>query len=237
VSALAVVRTVAGKDLRTLWTSPLPYVAGAVLQAALGLLVVDQLAVRDQAVLQPLFPLAGFLLLLVVPVLTMRSFADEARTGTLDQLLAVPVATGPLVAAKWLAAWATTLVVLAPAGLLAGLTFLWGDPDRGPAIAGFVGLGLLAAAATGVGVLASACTESQPIAAVAALFAGSVAWFAHVGDAATGDAKLLAAVSFSERLRLFAGGAIDSGDVVFFVAATAGALVLAATVLDLRRLR
>ena len=54
MSALALVRTVAGKDLRTLWTSPLPYVAGAVLQAVLGLLVVDQLAVRDQAVLQPL---------------------------------------------------------------------------------------------------------------------------------------------------------------------------------------
>jgi len=237
VSALGLVRTVAGKDLRTLWTSPLPYVAGAVLQAVLGLLVVDQLAARDQAVLQPLFPLAGFLLLLVAPVLTMRSFAEEARTGTLDQLLAVPVAAGPLVAAKWLAAWATALAVLAPAGGFVVLTALWGDPDDGPALGGFLGLALLAAVATAVGVLASACTESQPIAAVAALFAGTVAWFAHVGDPAVGDAGLLARVSLSERLRLFAGGAVDTGDLAFLVAATFAALVVAAAVLDLRRLR
>lgn len=231
------VRAVAGKDLRTLWTSPLPYVVGAVLQAVLGLLAVDQLAGRDQAVLQPVFPLAGFLLLLVAPVLTMRTFAEEARAGTLDQLLAVPLRPGPLVAAKWLAAWATTLAVLAPAGTFVVLTSLWGDPDDGPAVAGFVGLALLAAVATAVGVLASACTESQPVAAMAALFASVVAWFAHVGDEAAGDAGLLAAVSFSERLRLFASGALDSGDVVFFVAATVGALVAAATVIDLRRLR
>lgn len=231
------IRTIAGKDLRTLWTSPLPYVAGAVLQAVLGLLVVDQLATRDQAVLQPLFPLAGFLLLLVVPVLTMRAFAEEARSGTLDQLLAVPVRTGPLVVAKWIAAWLSALVVLAPAGAFVALTALWGDPDDGPAIAGFLGLALLAAVAAAVGVLASACTESQPIAAVAALFAGMVAWFAHVGDPAAGDRGLLATISLSERLRLFAGGAIDSGDLVFLLAATAAALVAAATVLDLRRLR
>jgi ABC-2 type transport system permease protein len=237
VSRAGVVRTVAGKDLRTLWASPVPYVVGAVLQAVLGLLVVDQLAVRDQAVLQPLFPLAGFLVLLVVPVLTMRAFAEEARTGTLDQLLAVPVRPGSLVVAKWAAAWVSAVVVLAPATAFVGLTALWGDPDDGPAVAGFVGLALLAAAATAIGVLASACTESQPIAAVAALFAGVVAWFAHVGDPAVGDAGLLAALSFSERLRLFAGGAFDTGDVVFFVFATAAALVLAAAVIDLRRLR
>ena len=231
------IRAVAGKDLRGLWASPVPYVVGAVVQAVLGLLVVDQLAVRDQAVLQPLFPLAGFLVLLVVPVLTMRAFAEEARAGTLDQLLAVPVRTGSLVVAKWVAAWLTAVVVMAPAGLFVVLVSLWGDPDDGPAIAGFLGLTLLAAVATAVGVLASACTESQPIAAVAALFAGVVAWFAHVGDPAVGDAGLLAALSFSERLRLFAGGAVDSGDVVFFLAATVAALVVAAAVIDLRRLR
>jgi len=237
VSAVRLVRAVAGRDLRTLWTSPIPYVAGAALHVALGLLVVDQLATRDQAVLQPLFPLAGFLLLLVAPVLTMRSFAEEARSGTLDQLLAVPVRTGPLVVAKWLASWTTALAVLAPASALVVLTALWGDPDDGPAIAGFLGLALLAAVVTAVGVLASACTESQPIAAVAALFAGALAWFAHVGDPAAGDAGLLAGLSLSERLRLFAGGAVDTGDVAFLLAATAAALVVAATVLDVRRLR
>lgn len=231
------IRAVAGKDLRTLWTSPVPYVVGAVFQAALGLLMVDQLSARDQAVVQPLFPLAGFLLLLVVPVVTMRTFAEETRSGTLDQLLAVPVRVGGLVVAKWLAAWVTVVVVAAPAGMFAVLVSLWADPDDGPVITGFLGLAALAALATAIGVLASSCTESQPIAAMAALFASIVGWFAHVGDPAVGDAGLLAAVSMSERLRLFAGGAVDTGDLVFFAAGTGAALVVATAVVELRRLR
>lgn len=229
------IRAVVRKDLVSLFTSPIPYVVGAGFQAVLGLLMVDQLEVRAQAVLQPLFPLAGFLVILVVPTLTMRALAEERRTGTLDQLLAVPVASRPLVVAKWLAAWLTALAVLAPAGLFAVLVGLWGSPDVGPVVTGFLGLALLAALAAAVGVLTSACTESQPVAAMTALFATVVAWFAHVGGEATGDTGLLAAVSLSERLRLFAGGAIDTGDVVFFVAATLGALLVAGTVLDVRR--
>jgi hypothetical protein len=76
------------KDLVVLWSSPIPYVVGALFHLALGMLFVDQLAVRRQAVIQPLFPLAGFLLLVMAPLLTMRSFAEEARTGTLDVLQA-----------------------------------------------------------------------------------------------------------------------------------------------------
>lgn len=231
------IRAVVRKDLVALWVGPVPYVVGATFQAAIGLLMVNQLEVRAQAVIQPLFPLAGFLLLLVVPVLTMRTFADESRSGALDLLLAVPVPPGPLVVAKWLASWLTTLAVLAPAASFAVLVALWGDPDRGPALAGFLGLALLASAAVGVGVLTSACTESQPVAAMTALFASVVLWFAHVGGDAVGSGGVFESLSLSERLRLFAGGAIDSGDVVFFVSLTAAALVAATTVIELRRLR
>lgn len=231
------IRAIARKDLATLWASPVPYVVGATFQAVLGLLMVDQLVVRAQAVVQPLFPIAGFLVILVVPTITMRALAEEHRTGTLDQLLAVPIPSRRLVIAKWLAAWATTVVVVAPAGLFAVLVALWGAPDQGPVVTGFTGLVLLAGLTTAVGVLTSACTESQPIAAMTALFATVVAWFAHVGGEATGDTGLLAAVSLSERMRLFAGGALDSGDVVFFVAVTVGALVVATTIVELRRHR
>ena len=231
------IRAVVRKDLVSLWVSPVPYVVGATFQAVLGLLMVDQLVVRSQAVVQPLFPLAGFLTLLVVPVLTMRSFAEERRSGTLDQLLAVPARAGSLVAAKWVAAWSTTIVLLAPVTAFAVLVTLWGAPDTGPMVAGFLGLALVAAVACAVGVLASACTESQPIAAMTGLFATMVAWFAHVGGEAAGEPGLLAAVSLSERLRLFAGGAVDTGDLAFFVATTVAALVVAALAVDLRRLR
>jgi ABC-2 type transport system permease protein len=225
------------KELVALWASALPYAVGAAFHLVLGILMVNQLEVRAQAVIQPLFPVAGFLLLFALPVLTMRTFAEEARTGTLDVLLAVPVPPRPLVVGKWLAAWLTGLAVLAPAVLVLVLLELWGEPDRGPAVAGFLGLVLLAAAITGVGVLASSLTSSQPVAALVAVFAVLVLWFADVGSSALGTGGVLSAVSFSERLRTFAGGAVDTADVAYFACLGAGCLAVAALAVDLRKLR
>ncbi|MDQ1373003.1 MAG: gliding motility-associated transport system permease protein [Actinomycetota bacterium] len=228
---------VAGKDLRVLWSSPLPYVVGAVFSATLGILYVSQLQARRQALIQPMFPLAAFLLLVTVPVLTMRSFAEESRTGTLDVLLAVPVRPRALVPGKWLAAWVSTLALIAPTLVFVWLLHLYGNPEPGPIEAGYLGLVLVAALLAALGVLASTCTTSQPLAAMVALFAALLLWFAHVGSDTVSTGAAVARFSISERLRTFAGGAIDTGDLAFFVLATAAALVLAAAVLGIRRLR
>ena len=225
------------KDLAVLWASPIPYVAAALFHVVLGVLYVDQLAGRQQAVMQPLFPIAGFLLVIVVPVVAMRAVAEEARSGTLDLLQAVPVAARVVVLGKWLAAWATVIAVVAPAAVFVVLLEAYGRPDRGPIVAGFLGLVLMAGALCAVGVLASSLTSSQPVAAAIAAFTGVLLWFAHSGPDALGATDLLAYVSLSERLRAFAAGAIDTADLGFFVAVTAGALAVAALVVDGRRLR
>jgi len=230
---LAVLR----KDLVVLWTSPIPYVVGALLNLVLGTLYVSELELRQQALIQPLFPLAGFLLLALIPLVTMRSFAEEAKAGTLDLLLAVPVPPRPLVVGKWLASWLTVTAVAAPAGVFVLLLYQWGNPDGGPIITGFLGLLLLAAAVAGLGVVASALTSSQPVAAMITLFVGLLLWFAHVGSDSFTAGGLLLHFSVSERLRSFASGVIDVSDVVFFAVVTAGALVIAAAVVDGRRLR
>jgi len=232
-----VTRATAGKDLRVLWTSPIPYVVAALFHAVVAVLYVSQLEDRRQALMQPFFPIAGFMLVVLVPVLAMRTLAEEARAGTLDLLLAVPVATRPLVAGKWLATWATSLAVLAPAALFAPILRWFGHPDSGPIVTGFAGLVLLTAALTGIGVLASSLTASQPVAAMVALFVSLALWFAHRGTASAGVAGVLARFSTSDRLRSFAGGAVHTADVGFFVAVAAGALVLAAAAVDSRRLR
>ncbi|HUR77644.1 MAG TPA: ABC transporter permease subunit [Acidimicrobiales bacterium] len=225
------------KELVVLWSSPLPYVAGAAFHAVFGVLVVNQLDVRAQAVVQPMIPIAGFLLLFAVPVLTMRSFAEEDRTGTLEMLFAAGVAPRPLVVGKWLAAWLSTLVMLAPSAVVVVLVALWGSPDLGPALSGGVGLVLLAATLTGAGVLASSLTASQAVAALVAIFGVLVSWFAYSGSAGLRAGSALAAVSLSERLQTFADGGIDTGDVGFFVCAAVLCLAAACIALDARRLR
>ena len=197
-------RAFAGKELRVLWTSPIPYVVAALFQAVVAVLYLSQLEDRRQALMQPFFPIAGFLLVVLVPVL---------------------------------ATWATSLAVLAPAALFAPILHWFGHPDSGPIVTGFAGLALLTAALTGIGVLASSVTGSQPLAAMVALFVSLALWFAHRGTASTGIAGGLARLSTSDRLRSFAGGAVHSADVGFFLVVAAGALVLAAAAVDGRRLR
>jgi len=230
-------KAIAGKDLRVLWASPIPYIVGALFHVVLGILFIDQLQSRGQALSQPLFPLAGFLLLAVVPLVAMRSMAEEARTGTLDLLQAAPVGSGPIVLGKWAAAWLTIVVVLAPALLFVVLLVWFGHPDPGPILAGFVGLLLMSAALTALGVLASSLTSSLPVAAMIAFFVSLLLWFVHAGGGSSPVGGLLNAFSLSERLRGFAAGVIDAGDVAFFAAMTVGALVIAAAAVDARRLR
>ncbi len=225
------------KELKVLWASPLPYVLGAAFNATLGVLGWSQIVGRGQAVFQPLVPIAGFLVLLVAPILASRTFSDEIRTGTLELLLAIPVQRIPLVVGKYLAVCATMIVLIAPIGLFAFLLALYGDPDHGPILTGLLGLTLLCAALSAIGVAASALTSSQPVAAIGALFAVLVLWFAHTGSEALAVGGFLGAFSMSERLRPFAGGLIDLADIVFFVTIAATSLAGAAAAVEARRWR
>jgi len=226
-----------GKDLAVLWATPLPYVAGAVFHALLGLLYVAQLEERQQALIQPMFPLAGFLLVVVVPIVAMRAIADEARTGSLDVLIAADVSRPVLVTGKWLASWVSSLVILLPSVLFVVLLHLYGNPEPGPILAGYLGLVVLAALVTGIGVLASSLTSSAPVALTGALFVGLVLWFAHVGTDSIIANATITRFSLSERLRSFAGGGLDTGDLAFFVLVTVAAMVLTSIALRARRLR
>lgn len=218
------------KELVTLWVSPVPYVTGAVLHVALGLLAVDTMQAREQAAFQPLVPIAGFLVLVAVPVLTMRVLADERRSGTLDVLLAVPVRALPLVVGKWLAVWITVLVVLTPLGFHVLLLSWWGDPDTGPVLTGLLGLALLAGAAVAVGVATSSLTSSQAVAALSSSFVLLLGWFLRPSSSSVSLRTVTARLSLNERLRSFAAGGIDSGDVTFLLALLVIGLFVAAAV-------
>jgi len=231
------IRAVFRKELKVLWASPLPYVLGAVFHAALGVLAWGQLGGREQAVFQPIVPIAGFLLIVAAPILTSRTIAEEARTGTLELLLAIPVSRTKLVVAKYLAVVTTLVALIAPAGLFVLLLSLYGSPDTGPIVTGTVGLVLLAAAVGAIGVFASSLTTSQPLAAIAGLFAVMVLWFAHAGSDVLSVGGFLGGFSISERLRSFAGGSIDVGDLLFFFSLIAVSLAAARAAVESRRWR
>lgn len=225
------------KEMKVMWASPMPYVLGAALHATFGVMAWSQVASRGQAVFQPLVPIAGFLLILVAPILASRTFSEEIRHGTLDLLLSIPVRRTALVAGKYTAVLATLLALLAPVAVFALLLGVYGDPDAGPVATGFLGLTLLCAAVAAVGVLASALTRSQPLAALGSLLAVQVLWFAHTGSEAVAAGGFFGAFSISEHLRGFAGGAVDLSDVTFFLSVVLVALGGAAVAVESRRFR
>lgn len=215
------------KELVTLWTSPVPYVVGALLNIAVGVLFVDALRAREQAVFQPLVPIVGFLVLALAPALTMRTVAEEVRSGTLDVLLVSGARPARLLLAKWLAAFATLLVTMAPLGVHAALLQWWGQPDTAPMLTGAAGLVLLAGAAIAVGVCASSLTSSLPVAALGAFVVTLLGWFLQPAPASVALQRLSARLSISERVRGFAGGAIDTGSISFFVVVMAVCFAIA----------
>jgi ABC-2 type transport system permease protein len=225
------------KELKVLWASPFPYVLAAVFHAAFGVLGWSQIVGRGQAVFQPLVPIAGLLLILVAPILASRTFSDEIRHGTLELLLSIPVRRSALVAGKYLAVLVTLGALLAPVAIFALLLGVYGDPDLGPIWTGLLGLVLLCAGIAAVGVFASSLTRSQPLAAIGSLLALIVLWFAHTGSEAVTVGAISGAFSISERLRGFAGGVVDLGDVAFFVSVTLAALVAASVAVESRRWR
>ncbi|HUR49112.1 MAG TPA: Gldg family protein [Acidimicrobiales bacterium] len=222
------------KELATLWLSPLPYVVGALFHLVIGVLYVEQLEIRGQALFQPIFPIAGFLLIALVPILSMRTFAEEARTGSLDLLLAIPARARHLVVGKWLATAVSALVVVASLGVALALVSLWGSPDPGPAISGLIGLVLFSFALAAVGIAASSITSSQPVAALVAFFVGLILWFSHVGSESWAGGGVLAHFSLSERLRAFAGGVLDSTDAGLLVVLCLAGLLAAGIPLSRR---
>jgi hypothetical protein len=222
------------KELAVLWLSPLPYVVGALFHLVVGVLYVEQLDVRGQALFQPMFPIAGFMLIALVPLLAMRAFAEESAAGSLPLLLASPVPARRLVTTKWAAAWITALVPIALLAVDFVLVSRWGDPDSGPAIAGVLGLVLVAAAMAGIGVAASAATSSQAVAGMVAFFTGMLLWFSHVGSDTWAGGGVLAHFSLSERIRSFSAGVIDASDLGILVLLTVAALAAAALIIGPR---
>jgi ABC-2 type transport system permease protein len=177
--------------------------------------------------------------MLVLPVVTMRLFAEERRQGTLELLWTLPVRDGQLVAGKFLAAfalWVAMLIVTLPGPLL--LAALHPVPV-GPPVAGYTGLLLLGAAFIAVGLAMSACTENQVVAAMLTYGILVFAWFVSWNEAAIGEtlAPLLIAVSLFDRFYGFTQGTIDSRDVVFLLALTALFLFAALRALGTRTWR
>ncbi len=200
---------------------------------------------RGQADLAPFFNFHPWLYLFLVPALSMRLWAEERKSGSIELLMTLPVEIWQAVTGKFLAAWAFT-------GLALALTFpIWitvnylGDPDNGVVVAAYIGSLLMAGGFLAVGSCISAATKNQVIAfilAVVACFLLLLAGFPLVLDIFSAWAPqplvdAIASLSFLTHFSSISKGVIDLRDLVYFglligVMLYANAIVLQLTKAD-----
>jgi ABC-2 type transport system permease protein len=161
----------------------------------------------------------SMVLLLVMPLLTMRSFAEEKRLGTIEILLTYPLRDGTILAAKY-AACAVVLLVLLLGTMLYPLYLLRFEAVPWlPLLSGYLGLLLLGLSFIACGLFISSLTDSQVVAAIATLGFLLLCWLMTWNEAAASVSalRLLRGVAMFDHFQNFALGVVDAGDVSYFV--------------------
>ena len=195
------------------------------------------------ATLDPFFALAPWVLMFLIPAITMRSFAEEHRAGTLELLLTRPLTEGQVVLAKFLGAWAVSIAALLPTLSFVLVVGMLGRPawnlDLGAVWGSYLGLIVFSGALTGIGVVASSCTMQPLVAFLSAMLTSIVAYF---GFGALADFAWLGSwehafvqLGMESHFDAMSHGRLDSRDVLYFVAWMALSVLVSRFVLALRR--
>lgn len=242
--------TIAHKELRSMFGAPLAWVVLAVLQFIFGFVFLvgleRYLEIQPQLVqnpnppgatemiVTPVFGLGAIVLLMVVPLLSMRLIAEERRNQTLTFLLSAPVSLTEIALGKFLG---LLLFLLVPTGLivLMGLALYGGGKvDLGLLASNALGLILLNAAFAAVGLYLSSLTAQPVVAAVSAFALLLVLWLVNAGTSDPNSPLHL--LSLLKHYESFARGTLHTGDIAYFVLLTGLFLALSIRRLDRDRI-
>jgi gliding motility-associated transport system permease protein len=246
------------KEMRLYFTSPIAWVIGAIflliagyffysifafftlasMQSAMNPQMARELNVTD-SVLRPLFSNITVILLLLMPMVTMRLFAEERRSGTIELMLTYPVRDGAVLLGKYLAALALYGLMLVGTLLYPAVLAWFARLDWGPLLTGYLGLVLMGATFLAVGLFASSLTENQIVASIVAfgvlLIFWVLGWSADYAGGVWG--RVLSHLSLIEHFDSFAKGVLDTKDVIYYLDFTILALFLSLRSLESRRWR
>jgi ABC-2 type transport system permease protein len=231
--------TIAGKELASYFVQPIAYVVLTVFVLMAGwfffalLKQFDEMIQVYQAmsnlealhhlnlnirVIDPLLHNMSVVMVILVPAITMRAFAEEKRTGTYELLLTAPVRTGEIVAGKFIAAGVFVLAMVALIWVFPIILMVFGDPEIGVMASGYIALGLLGVCFVSIGLFTSSLTQNQIIAAISCLglllLLYVISWPLQAGGGRLGD--LLRYLSLPEHFSQMVRGVIDSSDIVYF---------------------
>jgi len=235
--------TILNKEFNAFLNSAVAYVVLGVFLVATGLFVwvFPDSSILDYgfADLQTLFSLAPWLFLFLIPAITMRTFAEEKKAGTIELLLTRPLTDGQIIGGKYLACLLLALLALVPTLLYYFSVYRLGSPpgniDSAATVGSYLGLAMLAAVFAAIGILASALTRDQIIAFLVAVVGCFLLYsgFDSLASLLDGSAAYyVSQLGIAAHYRDLSKGLVDSRDVLYFLSVVV--VVLQATRLVLR---
>jgi ABC-2 type transport system permease protein len=173
----------------------------------------------NEQVIRPLFSNVAVIGLFLIPLISMRLFAEEKRQGTIELLITSPVHDLEIVLGKWLSAVIMYSALLLVLLLDYSFLFLYGQPDWKPVITGFLGVLLFGACLLALGTFISTTTRNQIVAGAVgfalALLLWILDWTTSFGNSPT--VQVMSYLSILSHLDSFARGVIDSKDVIYYL--------------------
>ena len=248
---------IAHKELKSYFASPIAYVViglfalmfGFFYYTLLGIFIEQGMRmmglqggptqnVNDQMI-RPLFLNASVLLLFVLPMITMRTYSEEKRSGTIELLLTAPLTDVQIIMGKFLGAMALYAAMLAVTLVHLGVLFAFGTPEWIPIATGYLGLLLMGGCFISVGLLISSFTRNQIVALMATFAVFLLLWVINWAGPLTGPrtSAVLDYLSITSHLDDFTRGVVDTKHVVYYVSFIAFGLFLTARSVDTERWR
>jgi len=253
------VNAILAKELRSYFVSPVVYVVGAVFLLIFGVLsylavvnagtqAVRMMQIQGAAaqlnlndlVFRPTFYSAAIVILLVLPILTMRLFAEERKLRTFELLMTSPIRLNEVVIGKFLGAYLIFLGMLALTGIVPLILSVFSSFDWRPVLTGYLGLALMGALFLATGLFASALTENQIVAAFLSFGLLILVWLLGALGSVLGDNPIgntISYLSFIEHYDRLVRGLVDTKDLIYYLSGMVLMLFLAHRVVESQRWR
>ena len=249
------IMAIAGKELRSYFASPIAYILIGFFLLPFGVFfflylqnfVKQSLQMTqfggamniNQQVVRYVLQNASVIILFIMPMITMRTYSEEKRSGTIELLLTSPITDMEIILGKFLGALGLYASILAVTLLYMGILFVYGNPEWRPLVAGYLGLLLMGAAFISIGLLISSMTNNQIVAGtitfVVFLLFWIIGWFADTAGPTIGP--ITSWLSITEHFDDFSKGIIDTKHVIYYLTLITFGLFLSAKSVDTERWR
>ncbi|HEX5473543.1 MAG TPA: ABC transporter permease [Vicinamibacterales bacterium] len=251
------VMAIADKELRSYFASPIAYIIiglfsllfGWFFSVFVGVFVRQSMQMGqfgggatmnvNQQVVRYVLQNAAIIILFVMPMITMRTYSEEKRSGTIELLLTSPVSDAQIIVGKFLGAFGLYLAMLAVTVLYIALLFVYGNPEWRPIVAGYLGLILMGGCFVALGLFISSLTKNQIVAGFLTFAVFLMLWVINwIADSSGPTTQAIVSyLSITEHLDDFAKGIIDTKHVIYYLSFITFGLFLTAKSVDMERWR